>query len=106
MPDRRWAVIETNVLIAANGKSPQANDACVNKCIQLLRDAPLTASIAIDDGGKILAEYSVYCSYSGEPGVGDEFFVWLHENQHTICQRVILTPHEDRVFEQFPTPHP
>lgn len=102
MPERQRAVIETNVLIVANGKSDQANDACMGKCIDLLLKVSDAASVALDRGGEIFDEYSRYCDYSGEPGAGDEFFVWVHENKWTSCHPVSITPHEDRGYEEFP----
>jgi hypothetical protein len=86
----------------ANGNSDQANDACMGKCIDLLLKVSGEASIALDRDGKIFDEYSVYCDYSGEPGAGDEFFVWVHENKWTSCHLVSITPHEDRGYEEFP----
>jgi len=102
MPEQQWAVIETNVLIVANGKSDQANAACMGKCIDLLVKVSEEASVALDRGGKIFDEYSRYCDYSGEPGTGDEFFAWVHENKWTRCKLVSITPHEDRGYEEFP----
>lgn len=102
MPEQQWAVIETNILIVANGESDQANGACQRKCIDLLLEVSDAASLALDRGGKIFDEYSVYCNYSGEPGAGDEFFVWVHENKWTSCRLVSITPHEDRGYEEFP----
>ena len=61
-----------------------------------------STSLALDDADEILAEYSRYCSHSGQPGVGDEFFRWAFDNQYTGCQRVPLTPHEDCGYEEFP----
>jgi hypothetical protein len=92
MPTRRLAVIDSNVLIAANGKSSQANDACVERCIDILLKVSQDSSLALDSGNEILDEYARYCSYSGQPGVGDRFFLWAHRNQHTTCLRVQLTP--------------
>ena len=102
MPEQQWAVVETNVLIVANGGSSQANRACMEKCIDLLLEVSETASAALDEGGKIFDEYSAYCNYSGEPGPGDEFFAWLHENKWTACRLVSITPHDDRGYEEFP----
>lgn len=104
MTDKRRAVIETNILIAANRKSEQANDACVEKCIDLLFEVREADFLALDEIGDIFEEYSNcgYLSYSGRPGSGDEFFVWVYENQHTKCHRVPLTPHEERGYEEFP----
>ncbi len=102
MPNRRWAVVDSNVLIAANGKSEQANDTCLEKCIAVLLGVRTTTSLALDDGNEILDEYSRYCSHSGQPGVGDEFFRWAFDNQYTSCRRVPLTPDENRVYREFP----
>jgi hypothetical protein len=102
MPPRRFAVIDSNVLIAANGKSDQANSACVENCIDVLMEVTENSSLALDDAGEIVTEYRRYGSYSGQPGVGDRFFLWVHQNQHRACHRVPLTPHEDRGYEEFP----
>lgn len=102
MPSRRWAVIDSNVLKVADGDTPQANDACVEKCIDVLRETRDAAALALDDGGEILAEYSHERDFSGQPGVGNEFFRWAFDNQYTSCCRVPLTPHEDRVYHEFP----
>jgi len=96
------AVIDSNVLIAANGKSDQANDACVDRCVDVLMEVSQESSLALDDGNEILNEYSRCCNYSGQPGVGDRFFLWAQRNQHTTCLRVPLTPHEDRGYQEFP----
>ena len=56
MPNHQWAVIDSNVLIVADGNSPQATDACVEKCIDLLLEVRGAASLALDDGGDILYE--------------------------------------------------
>lgn len=102
MPSDRPAVVDSNVLIAANGKTDQANDACVDRCVDILVEVSRESSLALDDDNEILNEYSRYCNYSGQPGVGDRFFLWAHRNQHTTCLRVPLTPHEHRGYEEFP----
>ena len=102
MPIRSMAVVDSNVLIAANGKTDQANDACVETCIDVLLEVSERPRSLWTDGNEILNEYSRYCNYSGQPGVGDEFFLWAHDNQYTNCHRVPLTPHEDRGYQEFP----
>jgi hypothetical protein len=91
MPPRRLAVIDSNIIIAANGKSDQANSACVENCIDVLMEVTENSSLALDDAGEIVTEYKRYGSYSGQPGVGDRFFLWVHQNQHRACHRVQLT---------------
>ncbi len=102
MPNRRWAVIDSNVLKVADGDSPQANEACVEKCIDVLLEVRHAASLALDDGGEILAEYAHERDFSGQPGSGDEFFIWAFNNQYTNCCRVPLTSHEERIYHEFP----
>nr|VFK57068.1 MAG: hypothetical protein BECKTUN1418D_GA0071000_105812 [Candidatus Kentron sp. TUN] len=97
-------VIDVNVAIVANGKeSPQANAACKLACIRKLCEGKKTI-IAIDDGDYVLGEYRNHLSMSGQPGVGDEFMCWLHQNQDTatVCERVKIHEHPGRVFEEFP----
>lgn len=103
-------VVDVNVAIVANDRShdtsPQADAACVQACIQSLREVKKKKDnmIVIDTGDHILREYRNYLSLSGQPGVGDEFIDWLHDNQYTetTCERVAIHEHPDRVFEEFP----
>jgi len=101
IPNRRWTVVDSNVLVVADGKSPQANDACIEKCIDVLIAVRDAASLHLD-GGEILDEYSHGRDHSGQPGVGDEFFRWAFNNQYTHCHRVPLTPDDDRGYKEFP----
>ena len=104
MPNRRWAVIDSNVLIVANGKSEQANDACVEKCIDILLERlALQPLLALDDGGEILDEYSHYCRLQRPARRRRRVLpAGRFDNQYTSCHRVPLTPHEDRVYQEFP----
>jgi hypothetical protein len=62
-----------------------------------------TGVVRVDAGGEILGEYKTYCSYRGQPGAGDTFFRWLHDNEFVEerCQRVELTQ-TDAGYEEFP----
>jgi hypothetical protein len=103
MPNRRRSVVDSNVLIVANGKGEQANDACIDKCIEALQRIVETESLGLDGGGEIMDEYSRYCDHSGRPGPGDWFFVWARDNQWSEnFQRIPITPHQVRGFEEFP----
>jgi len=96
-------VIDVNVAVVANGASRQADTACVLACIQILKELRENV-IAIDDRDHILSEYRGQLSMSGQPGVGDEFMQWIHQNQCTesICERVAITPYPEWGFEEFP----
>jgi hypothetical protein len=89
-----------------NGKAgafPACVTACVDALIEILSDQK---SIAIDDGWRILREYSNKLSPSGQPGVGDQFLKWALTNQANPfrCIRVPITPLLDdkENFEEFP----
>ena len=83
MTDR--IVIDTNVLIVANGNGRDDTPAdleCEFACIATLEAAIIGKHIILlDTSNLIMDEYSNYCNYSGEPGVGDEFFRLLYDRQ-------------------------
>lgn len=62
--------------------------ACVEK-IQNIIDGKL--SLILDEGGEIFAEYRQQLSMSGQPGIGDAFMQWVHDNQWTKCDRITIT---------------
>ncbi len=96
-------IVDVNVAIVANGESPQADIRCQLSCVRSLRDVQLNL-ICLDDGDRIFKEYRANLSMSGQPGVGDEFIYWLHQNQYTpsVCERVAIREHRERGFEEFP----
>nr|VFK22922.1 MAG: hypothetical protein BECKMB1821G_GA0114241_100339 [Candidatus Kentron sp. MB]VFK26539.1 MAG: hypothetical protein BECKMB1821I_GA0114274_100126 [Candidatus Kentron sp. MB]VFK74557.1 MAG: hypothetical protein BECKMB1821H_GA0114242_100648 [Candidatus Kentron sp. MB] len=99
----RAFVIDVNVAIVANGKSPQANTRCKLACMRKLREVQKSL-VTIDARDHILGEYRRHLSMSGQPGAGDEFMYWLSQNLHTesVSERVTIHEHPERVFEEFP----
>ena len=99
-------IVDVNVAIVANGQSEQADACCQLSCICRLRDIQQSRQnmICLDDGDRISKEYRARLSMSGQPGVGDEFMYWLHQNCYTqsVCERVAIREHPERVFEEFP----
>jgi len=97
-------VIDVNVAIVANGASKQADTSCELACVRALRQVGENL-ISIDDGDHILSEYRRHLSMRGQPGVGDEFMHWIHQNQHTPtkCERVPIVDNQDRIFDEFPS---
>jgi hypothetical protein len=85
------SVIDTNVLIVANDaaisprqsrRSGHASDECVLAAVDALVRVRNTGRVGLDQLGLVLQEYAnARMSYSGQPGVGDAFFKWLHQNQ-------------------------
>ena len=100
MTDR--LVIDTNVLIVANRKSPQADLKCELACIKMLEGAKGKRVVLIDDSDLIMDEYKPYCSYAGEPGLGNAFFKFLHDNapseRNVIRVAIQKTPDKDGGF--------
>jgi predicted nucleic acid-binding protein len=101
------SVIDTNVLIVANGKSIQASIDCELESINLLESCKSLA-IVLDENGLIMEEYAKHSNYKGAPGVGDMFFKYLHDNQYVPISNITLVnihpiDDESRSFEELPS---
>ena len=101
---RNGVIVDTNVAVVANGRTPQANSACVCECISRLLQVRMTGLVLLDAANLILDEYRRNLSPSGQPGTGDMFFKWLWNNQGfgEHCQKVDITPNDERGFDEFP----
>lgn len=96
-------VVDTGVLIVANGRSEQAPAACVAQCIgelQMIRSEVLV----LDRAGEILREYFGRVSRSGQPGLGDMLAKWAYDNQANpaVVRAVDLHADDDWGFAEFP----
>lgn len=98
------SVIDTNVAVVSNGKHEKASPNCVLECINRLRLIQNQRILLLDDKNLILTEYRNNLHPSGQPGAGDAFFRWLHDNQANpdYCRSVAVKHHPDREFEEFP----
>jgi hypothetical protein len=96
-------VLDTSVLVIANGRAEHVDVLGEQACIDALVAAQ-GLCICLDSGERILDEYERYCSRRGQPGVGDAFFRWLvdHQWREERCVRVAITPHAEREFAEFP----
>jgi len=107
--------VDTNVLIVANeappggpiGRSPQASLGCVLAAMQKLLEISRSGRIALDSLGLVLREYhGARMSYAGQPGFGDAFFKWVHENQANPAFCDVVGIHikdgTNDEFEEFP----
>jgi predicted nucleic acid-binding protein len=98
-------VIDSNVAIVANGHSPQASIDCELACVELLERCE-HLSICLDQTSMIMDEYAKHLSYAGNPGVGDMFFKYLHDNQYAQKNieliRITQTDDENRGFDELP----
>lgn len=99
-------VVDTNVIMVADGQSPQASPACVECSINALEEVK-TGKICLDEGMRILIEYMQNLGYAGRPGLGKAFAKWVWENQANpdVGEVVRIYPNNDREFEEFPDNH-
>lgn len=98
------AVIDTNVLLVANGQHTDVSLECVTNCVQHLQDMEKDGVTVIDDGYQILLEYQRKTSPNQPKGVGDVFLKWLLRqsgNQKRV-EQVSLTKLAEDEFAEFP----
>jgi len=98
------AVIDTNVLIAANGRDcPQVTPQCQFSAIKYLETFQKEGMVIVDDKWLILKEYQNKVNPKGQPGIGDAFLKWILTNQANPkrCQKITITP-KDGSFQEFP----
>lgn len=103
---RKSIVIDTNVLVVSNGRNTHADLECQLACSARLTVAIEKEIILIDDQDLIFSEYQTYLNFSGEPGLGDEFFVYLFNHQYSgkVVRRVAVELSDDctKGFEELP----
>lgn len=98
-------VVDTNVIVTANGKASHAPDDCVLASIDALSRLRERGVVALDDGGRILREYLGHASRKGQPGVGDAFVKHVCDNLYdtAYCLLVTITSRStDEDFVEFP----
>ena len=100
------AVIDTNVLLVANGQHSEVSMECVTECVRRLQAMEKTGVTVIDDGFRILGEYQNKTSLNPPKGVGDVFLKWLLRNAGNPArvELVSLTESEQDRFTEFPDP--
>lgn len=102
------AVIDTNVLLVANGQHQDVSPECVEECIQRLRDLQGKRSqgiVVIDDNFRILNEYQHKTRLKPPKGVGDVFLKWLlRQTGSARVEQVALTETAPDCFAEFPDP--
>ena len=101
-------IVDTNVIIAANGEAPHASlkdvESCQKRIKQILGQRETSL---VDDGWRILEEYKRYVDLKSRKGIGDIFVKTLLQNlmrQPAICTMVHINPLDgsDTNFKEFP----
>jgi hypothetical protein len=72
------SVFDENVLVVANGRSAQADAQCQLGAVNALLAACDSRSVLFSYD--FFEKYEKHCRHSGQPGVGDAFFIWLRDN--------------------------
>ena len=99
-------VVDTNVVVVANGFSEQASEDCVETCAEKLEEIMRDeVKLVLDDNWKILGEYAQNLHFTGND-VGDRFLRWVLRNWRNPdrCDLVHITPIDgsENEFEELP----
>ena len=102
-------VIDTNVMVVANGRSeaPQATEECVIRCrVRLAEILRGSEKILLDDQKRIIQEYKNNLNQRGR-GHGDQFWLELVRRMWREGEKVIMVPitplaGSETDFEEFP----
>ena len=97
-------VVDTNVILVANGQHPGVTTACVTACQQWLSWVMAEGRIALDSDFAIVREYQHKTHASDGQGLGDAFLRWVlhHLDDSARCDLVPLVPDEARGYTAFP----
>lgn len=98
----RLSVVDENVLCGANGIADHATPRCEEACITFLGECIKALSLVLDVEGEILVTYAQHCSYSGEPGAGDAFFIWANDHAAALTRFTLPRDHSGQ-YIGFPT---
>ena len=100
------AVVDTNVAVVANGRSPQASPDCVDGCASALDQLKDSGILVLDTSGLILGEY-IGNLQADEQSAGNAFLKWVltYLGNPRKCPMVRITQRGDdpNDFHEFPT---
>jgi hypothetical protein len=97
------AVIDTNVLLVANGQHPDVTPDCVIECVIRLQALQHSGIAVIDDDYRILGEYQKKTCLKPANRVGDKFLKWLMQHMGTLrVEQVALKESGGASFVEFP----
>jgi len=97
-------VVDTNVILVANGQHPGVSADCVRRCAHWLDALTREGRIALDEGFEIVGEYQHKTHASGGDGPGDAFLRWVLHNldNPARCDLVAIAPDAGRAYAAFP----
>lgn len=100
---REPVVIDTNVLLVANG-DPSHSSSCTPACGRRLVEIQKSGRVVLDYGHEILNEYAKKQTGTGQPGLGFQFWKWLLNTKSNVdhCDYVTITKTDTKGYEEFP----
>jgi len=103
----RKCVMDTNVPKTANlSTQPDPNsdvpDACVLACIEAVEHVIKNRGLVLDAGDEIFDEYRQQLSMKGQPGVGDRFMKWVHDNRWMPNSHRVTVTENGESYDEFP----
>ncbi len=98
------AVVDTNVVLVANGQHASVSPECVKNCALALQRLMRSGKLVLDDEFRILREYQNKTQPKQGNRPGDAFVKWALNNRGNTkwVDQVNLTDHDERGFASFP----
>lgn len=101
-------LVDTNVPKTANlaldpTTIPQELTGCVSACVNAIEHVVKKGGLVLDAGDEIFDEYRHQLSMKGQPGMGDAFMKWVHDNRWNFpgTDRVTITKNGES-YDEFP----
>ena len=100
-------VVDTNVAFVAEGLTDQADQLCVDSCVDRLLTIINSGHLLLDEDDAIVEEYTTTLGHAGRPGVGRAFVKWAFDHRFNVERftRIAITERRDggwRRYEEFP----
>jgi hypothetical protein len=95
-------IVDTNVILVANGQHQDISADCVAVCATVLQKIMQGGRFAVDDQFEILTEYQNKPKVENQPGTA--FLKWALRNytNKSRCDLVGIPTHKTRGYESFP----
>jgi hypothetical protein len=101
-------LVDTNVPKTANlaldpAMIPEELTGCVLACVVAIEQVVKKGGLVIDAGDEIFDEYRHQLSLKGQPGIGDRFMKWVHDNRWNFpdSDRVTIKKNGES-YDEFP----
>src|SRR5271156_6194837 len=97
-------VIDTNVLLVADGQAKQMSPQCRAACVTRLEQVQSREQVVLDHSRLILGEYHHKLNPNRQPSPGRAFLKWLLQrmamSQHVCYVTITATDKEQTIFAE------